>query len=431
MYDLAIIGAGPAGYSAAFEAIKNNFSVILFERDLVGGTCLNRGCVPTKFLLHVARKYYEAKNSDDGINCNTIDIDFSKTKEKMKRIINTLRIGLISELEKSGVTIIKGNALIEKNDTIISNNIEYKVKNIIIATGSVPNEPIAVCGKTSDEILELDYIPQNIKIIGGGSIAVEFAEIFKMLGSNVEILIRGDRILRKWDKEIAISLTQSLKKNGVILQKECAFDSLQYSANETVLSANGRKASIPDVASTLFDIGKNGGIIVDKNFQTKTKGIFAAGDVIENSSQLAHVAMEQGRQIVQYIVNSQEASEKSIINCIYTNPEIATVGITEKESKELNLNIITAKITMYSNARTLISTNERGFIKVIASKDTRKILGAQLMCEHAGELVSEFAMAIDNKMTIENMLLSIRPHPSYCESIQDVLLLLQEKANAV
>lgn len=429
MYDLAIIGSGPAGYSAAFEAIRHKMSVILFERDLLGGTCLNRGCVPTKYLLHVARKYYEAERNNDGIEFQSIKLDYTKTK--MQEIIKGLRYGLDNNLRKSGVKLILGDANLKSQNVINCDGIDYSAKNIIIATGTIPGSPIIKSGKSSSDILNLDFVPKKLHIVGGGSISVEFAEIFKMFGSDVRISIRGDRILRTWDKELSVGLTQSLKKMGVQINKECNIEALQLSTDEIILSATGRNPLIPKAASSFFDIGEKGGIIVDHNFQTKSETIFAAGDVIEGSCQLAHAAMDQGRQIVRYISDKKSIKEKSVPKCIYVNQEIASVGITEEEAKSSNLNYIMAKMPMFSNARTLISTNERGFVKVIASKDKKKILGAQLMCENAGEIISEFTMALDYNMTIDDMLFSVRPHPSYCEVIHEVLEALQEKANAV
>lgn len=428
MYDLAIIGGGPAGYSAALEAMKCQMAVVLFEQDKMGGTCLNYGCVPTKYLSHMARKYYEAKKSEfDGIAFQALRLDYPKMKGRMREVISFLRSGIEESIQKNDIEIMFGNAVIKSNGVIESMGQEYKTKNIIIATGSIPNEPFVKGAKSSSEILDMDYIPKRMHIIGGGTIAVEFAEIFQMLGSNVSISIRGDRILRKWDSEIAIGLAHSMKKKGIRIHKGCDFNSVIGESDEIIMSAVGRKANLPVSDTDIFNVGENGGILVDRNGQTKTKGIFAAGDVVEGSPQLAHIAMEQGRRIVRYIRNGIESKESAVIRCIYPGQEIASVGLSENEAKEQKIDYIIAKSTMFANARTIISTNERGFIKVIASKNDRKIIGAQLMCEHAGEIVSELALAVNLGITVDQMMLSIRPHPSYCESIQDALRVLENK----
>ncbi len=427
MFDIAIIGGGPAGYSAAFEATRNGMSVVLFEYGNVGGTCLNRGCVPTKYLLHVARKYQDVKKSDDGIFFHSMGVNYGKTKSKMESVITSLRTGLSQNLKKSGIEMVSGSATIKGSGDIDCNGKEYNAKNIIIATGSITKPPLVPGALTSDEALNLDHIPEKVHILGGGTMAVEFAEIYSMLGSNVRISIRGERILRNWDKEFSVGLSQSMKKKGVIINKGCDILSINFPDDEVVISATGRAANIPWVEADLFDIGANGGIVVDKNFETKTKGIFAAGDVIDGSVQLAHTAMDQGRQIVKYIAKGIEPKEACVIKCIYPDQEIASVGFTEVEAKENGIDSVVVKQTMYANARTIISTEERGFMKVVASKTDGKILGAQLMCENAGEIIAEFAMVIDQGMTVSKMLKTIRPHPSYCESLQDILRMLEDK----
>lgn len=431
MFDLAIIGGGPAGYSAAFEAVRYNLSVCMFECDKIGGTCLNRGCVPTKYLSYVARKYQDIKKQDDGIFVKSVKIDYEKTISKMDDIVSSLRMGLNESLNKSRVEMVFGNAIIKESGVVVCNGKEYYAKKIIIATGTVANVPLVQGALTSDEVLNMDYIPERIHIIGGGAVAVEFAEIFSMLGSSVNISIRGDRILKNWDKEIANSLTQSMKKKGIIINKRCDFASMTFCDDEIVISATGRRANVPSVEGDLFDIGINGGIIVDCNYQTKTQGVFAAGDVIEGSEQLAHTAMEQGRQIVRFIVKETGIHKKTVIRCIYPYQEIASVGLTEADAKEQGIGYLVAKQTMFSNARTVISTTERGFIKIVVEKERGRILGAQLVCEHAGEIVSELAMAIDQGLTVNNMLQTVRPHPSYCESLQDVFRTMEDKINEV
>lgn len=427
MFDLAVIGGGPAGYSAALEAVRHGLTVAMFENDRVGGTCLNRGCVPTKYLSNVARKYYEAQNTKDGLLFRSLDIDYEKTLSQMNEIILSLRTGLTESLKKSGIEIISGNAAIKQSGVIACNGEEFKAGSIIIATGSCSNPPLVAGSITSDEILKLDHIPDKLHILGGGAIAVEFAEIFRMLGSDVSISIRGERILKSWDKDISAGLTHSMKKKGIGINKGCDLSSMIFTENGVVMSAAGRRANIPITEDDVFDVGENGGITVDEYFQTKTKGIFAVGDVAEGSGFLAHTAMDQGRQAARFIAKGIRPRESSVIRCIYPDQEVASVGITEADAKEQGIECITVKQTMYANARTVISTNERGFIKVVSLKEDGRILGAQLMCEHAGEIIAEFAQAIDNEMTVCDMLRSVRPHPSYCEAVGDALRTMEDR----
>lgn len=428
IYNLAIIGGGPAGYSAAFEAKRHHMSVLIFERDLMGGTCLNRGCVPTKYLSYVAREYYEIKNAaGDGFIIPEVGIDYRKTTSRMTNVVKTLRDGLEEQLRRDGVLVIKGTASIVEKGIVSCGGVPYEAENILITTGAVPKNSLIKEAISSDDLLKLNHIPKKLHVLGGGTIAIEFAEIFRMLGSEVTIFIRSDRILRKWDREISVGLTQSMKRKGIIIQKNCDFDQLNIDTDAVILSATGRRASIPSVPDGLFDIGSAGGIIVDENGQTRTVGIYAAGDVVNGSVQLAHVGMEQGRRVVRHIAGMDCPKKAAVIQCIYPGQEIASVGITEADAKDRSIEAVTAKQTMFANARTLISTEERGFIKVTADRKSRKILGAQLMCERAGDIVSEFALAINEGLTVDDMVHSVRPHPSYCEAVTDALRIMEDK----
>lgn len=431
-FDLAILGGGPAGYSAAFEAVRYNMSVILFERDAMGGTCLNRGCVPTKYLSHMARKYHEFRICEnDGLSFQSLMLEFDKTRIRMGGIISSLRSGLEDKLNKDGINVISGDAEIMDRNLVICNGCKYEAKNILIATGSAPIAPVVPGAITSDDILEIDKIPNRLHIIGGGTTAIEFAEIFRMLGSDVEVSIRADRILRKWDKEIAAGVVQSMKKKGIRINKNFDFSVFDAPPNEVVLSAVGRKAVLPKNQNNFYEVGKTGGIVVDENGGTKTDNIFAAGDVIEGSTQLAHIAMEQGRRVVQFIAGEKKRKSFAVIQCIYLDQEIASVGLTEAKAGERGIEIISAKQTMFSNARTMISTQERGFIKILAEKQSGKVVGAQLMCERAGDIASELALAIVHGITVSEMLCSVRPHPSYSEAVTDTLRSLEEKMCAL
>ncbi|MCI8757189.1 MAG: NAD(P)/FAD-dependent oxidoreductase [Oscillospiraceae bacterium] len=428
MYDLAIIGGGPAGYSAALEGIRLGLSVILFEKDQLGGTCLNRGCVPTKFLSHTAKIWTEMDMAEkDGILFVKAQIDFHKVIEKKTEIISTLRDGLTQRILQKKIKMIQGTASIKEKNKIFCNGAEFEAKNILIAAGAVPVKPFITRAISSDELLELDKIPKKLHILGGGPIAVEFASIFCALGSDVTVSIRGERILQKWDKEIAVSLTQSMKQKRIHIQTKTDFETLQIENDAVILSAIGRMPNLEGFNNTYFDIGSHNGIITDAFGNTKTAGIFAAGDVVEGSPQLAHISMEQGRQVARFIAGIPITKPSAIVKTIIASQEITSVGLTEQEAKNKGIKAVTAKQNLYSNARTMISTKERGFIKVVADLESKKIIGAQLMCERAGDIVAELALAINNGLSPEDMLASIRPHPSYCEAITDVMILLSEK----
>ena len=420
MYKIAIIGGGPAGYSAAFEAVRYGFSVLLFEMDKLGGTCLNRGCVPTKYLSHVAELYSNINESKRyGIGVELTGLDYEKTVDESENIVSKLREDLENNLLKNKVSIVRGEAKLLDATHISCNGEVFEAEHIIIATGSKnTDKPFTECINT-DELLRLKHLPDKLIILGGGVSAVEFADIFSRLGVRIDIYIRGKRILRKWSKEIAASISSVLKKNGVKIHTEADLADIDLTS-ATVLSVLGRKPNLEGVDEGLVSIADDGGIVVDEYYRTKTKNIFAVGDVTENSVQLAHVAMEEAKQVVRFIAG--ETTKKSaVVQCIYTMPEVAVVGLSESEAKEAGIDYISAKQTMYSNARTVIGSTDRGFIKIIADKNTEKILGAELMCERASDIVGELALAINSGVTVSELEGSTRAHPTFYEAVTEAL----------
>ena len=424
MYKIAIIGGGPAGYSAAFEAVRYGFSVLLFEMDKLGGTCLNRGCVPTKYLSHVAELYSNINESKRyGIGVELTGLDYEKTVDESENIVSKLREDLENNLLQNKVSIVRGEAKLLDATHISCNGEVFEAEHIVIAIGSKnTDKPFTECINT-DELLRLKHLPDKLIILGGGVSAVEFADIFSRLGVRIDIYIRGKRILRKWSKEIAASISSVLKKNGVKMHTEADLADIDLTS-ATVLSVLGRKPNLEGVDESIdegiISIADNGGIVVDEYYRTKTKNIFAVGDVTENSAQLAHVAMEEAKQVVRFIAG--ETTQKSaVVQCIYTMPEVAVVGLSESEAKEAGIDYISAKQTMYSNARTVIGSTDRGFIKIIADKNTEKILGAELMCERASDIVGELALAINSGIKVYELEGSTRAHPTFYEAVTEAL----------
>lgn len=424
MYKIAIIGGGPAGYSAAFEAVRYGFSVLLFEMDELGGTCLNRGCVPTKYLSHVAELYSNINESKRyGIGVEPTGLDYEKTVAESENIVSKLREDLTNNLLQSKITIVKGKAKLLDETHISCNGEVFEAEHIIIATGSKnTDKPFVHCINT-DELLSLKHLPDKLIILGGGVSAVEFADIFSRLGVRIDIYIRGKRILRKWSKEIAASISSVLKKNEVKIHTEADLADIDLTS-ATVLSVLGRKPNLEGIDETIdegiISIADNGGIVVDEYYRSKTKNIFAVGDVTENSAQLAHVAMEEAKQVVRFIAG-ETIQKSAVVQCIYTMPEVAVVGLSESEAKEAGIDYISAKQTMYSNARTVIGSTDRGFIKIIADKNTEKIIGAELMCERASDIVGELTLAINSGVTVSELEGSTRAHPTFYEAVTEAL----------
>lgn len=421
IYDVAVVGGGPGGYTAALEAVRYGLSAVLFEKDRLGGTCLNVGCVPTKYLAHVSELRRRALHAGEyGLDLPNVGLDFTRTQQRNTEVIGQLRDGLHQRLAESGVELVFGEAELAGKEQIQCGGMRYEARNVILATGS----QAVRFGKNmlvSDEVLALTRVPDSLAIVGGGVSAVEFAQIFNGLGSQVSLYIRGERILRKWDRDISAGLTQNLKKRGVRIYPGCDAAALEAVQGEVVASFTGRRPVLAGQGSSLFSRGEDGGILVDDACRTRTPGLYAVGDCTANSPMLAHTAMEQAKRAVFHIKYHRTRPDGPVTQCIYTSPEIACVGLTGREAAQQGKDAVCVRQPLYANARTLIEGGERGFIKLVAEKGSRRMLGAQLMCGRATDMVSEVGGAIANGLTVEDMLRIARPHPSFAEALTDAL----------
>lgn len=500
-FDIIIIGSGPGGYVAAIKAAKLGKKTALMESREIGGTCLNRGCIPTKTLMHSSHLYEEAQNMKEvGIDFTGLSFDYGKIKEHQDQVVSKVRQGIKGLLEANGVTLLYGAALIqgaiqeespvareERNQLNIKRGYrislstqegvkDYFADKVLIATGSKPIIPRIEGVKlenvvTSDELLSLSgVLYRKLLIIGGGVIGVEFATIYRELGCEVEIIEAMDRILPGMDKEISQSIAMSLKKKGIIIHtkskvtritkgvegglgceyedistgsitdavrpidtirlsdaiKPSDIDKLEASTHVTkadgILLSVGRKANAEGLFGDGFSLEMDGACIkVNQDFETNVSGIYAIGDVIKGK-QLAHAASAQGIVAVERMFGKEPTIDINVIpSCIYTNPEVAVAGINEAEAAEKGLAVKIGKYPMLGNSKTILSMGERGFIKVVCDADTDQILGAQLLCDRATDMVGEFASAIVNGLTAEDLASVIRPHPTYCEAITEAV----------
>lgn len=418
MFDLAIIGGGPAGYAAAIRASELGLSTVLFEQRLLGGTCLNRGCVPTKYLAHVSELCRAFEGSAAyGISAQKPELDYRTTIARKDELVETLRLSLQRLLLQHKIEVIPEHAVVLDAGIVAAAGCEYRAGNILIAAGAEPRPAIVRGTVSSEELLELTRIPAKLGIIGGGVTAVEFAHIFAGLGSQVTLFLRSDRILRRFDKELAVSLTQSFKKRGIRIVPNCTAAELENADVDVMLSAVGRVPHVEGLFPGNAVPAMDHGICTDSEGRTSVPGIFAAGDVCAGSPQLAHVAMAQGERIAQLIAGKAAEKAEAVVSCVYTKPEIACVGLTEAEAKGRNIAAVVGKQPMHANARTLIEGGERGFIKLVADGETHRLIGAQLMCERASDIVSEAALAIQMGLTVEELADSVRPHPTFCEEM--------------
>lgn len=447
-FDLIIIGAGPGGYVSAIRAAQFGLKTAIIEKRELGGACLNRGCIPTKSLIHSSHLYREMKNSEKfGVFADNVSYDIAKIFERKNDVVTQLTSGVEQLLRTNEVTMIEGTGqILAQGCVAITNDGETKeltTKNVLIATGSVaarpPIEGIDLQGViTSEEIFRNPVDYKKLVIIGGGVIGIEFATVFSSLGCEVTIIEALDRVLATMDKEISQNLSMILKKRGIKLhtsssvsrieQKDgellCHFESkgkALSAGGEAVLVAVGRRAYLEGLLAEGVDIRTERGIVVDGNFQTSLPGVYAVGDVVHGGIQLAHVASAQGCNAVAHIAGHKpEIDLGAITSCVYTDPEIASVGITEAQAKAQGIEVKTGKFVMNGNGKSIIEAQERGFIKLIFTADeTATILGAQLMCSRATDLVSELATAVVNKLSVHDMNALVRPHPTFSEGISE------------
>ncbi|MDO5043870.1 MAG: dihydrolipoyl dehydrogenase [Coriobacteriia bacterium] len=459
-YDVIVIGAGPGGYVAAIHAAQLGASVAIVEGRAVGGTCLNRGCVPTKALLHVASTVNELSAAENyGVQASHIDLDFDKITEYKNMVVETQTKGVAGLLKANGVESYHGYAQIQDQKKVLvdledGSQLELSAtKGIVIATGSEPNI-IPLEGVeftlTSDDLLE-GYVDnfESITIVGGGVIGVEMASYYASMGVSTTLLQGANRILPRMDKDASSITTQNLKKLGARVVTEARVKHFEQSEegvvtvyddkkgeeqrvlSEEVLLAIGRKAYTKGLFADGFELEmERGAIVIDKDFKTSVDGVYAIGDVIFGSVQLAHVASFQGEHAVEAILldKAHERALELVPSVIYTSPEVSSVGLSEDEAKAAGYELMVGKYLMNGNCRTVIAQAGRGYIKTIFDKETERLLGVSMVAVNASEIMNEASNAIANKLTYSDLLKAMRPHPSFGEGFTEAILAAKGEA---
>ena len=450
-YQLIVIGAGPGGYTAALRAAKLGLHTAIVERREVGGTCLNRGCIPTKTLLHASQVYSDAaEGARMGVHAGNISYDMGEIFAYKRSVSDKLRQGIHALLKGAKVDVVEGTAQITAPGEVTLTApdgaaVQYTAERILAATGSVNVRPpipgLELPGvMTSDELLEgTDKPYESLVIIGGGVIGVEFATFYSNLGCRVTLVEGMANLLPMMDRELGQNLAQILKKKGVEVLTSAMVQSLEPAegglcvhlrqkdkdvavTGEKVLCAIGRRAYFDGLFAPEMMPALNGKrLLVDENYQTSIPGVYAIGDA-SSAVQLAHVAAAQGTDCVERMCGSKGTTDLRVIpSCIYSAPEIAVVGLTEAEAKEQGIPAVSGKCTLFSNARTIIEDPGRCFMKLVGRTDTREVIGAQLMCQHASDMISQISTAMVNHLTAEQLLSVMRPHPSFEEAMAEAV----------
>jgi len=432
-YDLAIIGSGPCGYVAAIRAAQLGLKTCIFEKDRIGGVCLNWGCIPTKALSASAATLYNIERAGEfGISVKGFDLDFSKVYERKESIVKKLSSGIEMLLKAKKIEIIREAAEIKGPTSIKTANAEIEAKNILIATGSIPFElPGLAFDHTnilsSTDILELKTIPKSLIIVGGGVIGCEFASIFRSFGSEITIIEAMSQLLPNEDEEIARKLEQIFKRRGIKVLTNTKIDKIDK--GDKALIAIGRSPNSKSLGLDNIGIECNKGWIkVDEAFKTNISNIYAAGD-IKGGMLLAHVASREGIVAVGHMAgNSETIDYNAVPSCIFTNPEIASVGLNEKAAKNKGIEAKARKFLFGAIGKSHVLGETDGFIKLVTDAKNDKIVGCQIIGPHATELIAEISPCIQFGITSEKLASVIHAHPTLSEIICEVSESIHNKA---
>lgn len=436
-YDVVVIGGGPAGYVAAIKAAQVGGKVALVEKSELGGTCLNRGCIPTKAYLHNAEIIEGIKHAAGRgvmIENPNFTVDMDKVLGMKSKVVKKLVGGVGALLKSNGVDVFKGIGTITKDKNVLVNGEKLLETDKIILAGGSKVSRINIPGMdsklvmTSDDILELNEVPETLAVIGGGVVGVELGQAFSTFGSKVTVVEMMDRIVPGMDAEVSNTLRTALEKKGMTIMTSTKLQEIVEKDGKLHIKLEGKEDLVVDRA--LLSIGRvpdlegigeiefeleRGRIKVDEFMETSVKGIYAPGD-INGTKMLAHAAFRMGEVAAENAVNGNHHVAKLDLTpaAIYTMPEVAMVGLTEEQARE-KYDVSVGKFSFAANGRAIASDEDFGFIKVIADKKYGEILGVHIIGPAAAEIINEASSIMEMEITVEEMLKTIHGHPTYSE----------------
>lgn len=445
-YDLIVIGGGPAGYLAGERAGQAGLKTLVIEKRALGGVCLNEGCIPSKSFLYCAKVFDYTKHAGDyGISLENAKLDHAAVVKRKNKVVNTLVSGIGAALKSHKVEVVEGVAAIEKkcaDGYVVSAGQErFAADKLLIASGSVPVLPpidgLADSVKsgfalTNREILDIETVPSELVIVGGGVIGLEMASYFNSAGSKVTVIEMLPYIGGSCDREIAETLKAEYEKKGVtfllssrvtrIADGKVVYDGGEVKADKVLLSI-GRRAFTEGLG--LENIGvltERGKIITDQYMRTNLPGVYAAGDV-NGKLMLAHTAYRETEVAVNNILGKRDVMRyDAIASVIYTNPEVGSVGLTEEQCKEQKIEYKVGKASaMYSGRYVAENGSGNGFCKVLSDKNTGKLLGVHILSPYASEMIAGAALMLEMEMTVDDVKELVFPHPTVCEIIREAI----------
>lgn len=441
-FDVAVVGGGPGGYVAAIACAQRGLNTVLVEKDTLGGTCLNRGCIPTKALLHSAQLYEQLQGAAEfGVCAESVSFDYEKVAARKDLVVSRLVKGVAGLVKGNRVTFLQGEAVFADPHTLRVSGIEEPITfdKAILATGSVPAalpiEGVDLPGvMNSDGFLKLTALPSSAVIIGGGVIGVEFASVLQSFGVKVSVVEMAPEILPGTDPEIARDMRRILLKKGVDFYLNARVQRIlpgldvkfeqdggsRSVSGDIVILAAGRRPVSAGIGLEAIGVKTERGFVqVDAYCRTSVPHIYAIGDV-NGKAMLAHAASHQGVVAARNCCGEAVRADFSLIPaCIYTNPEIACVGMTQAQAEQQGLEVTVSTFQAAGNGKSIVLGESQGYAKLVSDTKTGELLGVQLMCAHATDMIGEGVISMKLESTVEELAAAIHPHPTVSEMIME------------
>ena len=442
-YDIAIVGAGPGGYVAAIRAAQLGHKVLVIDKEKLGGSCLNWGCIPTKTMLITAKHYKDILRSEEfgivGVQKDEIKVDFKKLLKRKDKVVNQLTTGIKMLFKKNKIDFINGEAMkLQKNSLEVEGE-KIEFNQLIIATGASPKyEEIQGLNElyedgraiTSKQLMEVEEIPSKLIIVGSNTYAVEYATLFNAIGSEVTLIHADNRILPQMEKEMATTLERQLKKDGVKLVSKATIEAFSkdgvkikvkektetYQGDQFMLFM-GLQPNMESFENLGIELDERGFVKTNDKMETSIKNIYAIGDV-NGKLPLAHAASAEGIVAVENISGIERSLNYNLIpKGVYSFPELASVGLTEEEAKDQGLDVTVSKFPLQANGMAIAEDETVGFVKLISDNQYGEIVGAHIVAEKATDMISKLVAIMQIEGTVHDLSHAVHPHPTLSEAI--------------